>query len=268
MSRKKINVIDIGSIGGFDLPWSNHVEKVAHLLSFEPNEDAVLTGNKLKYNCAVWNFDGVADFHLFGNNGTGSSLLTQNISWVQENFETIKHQGNEQLNSTWFDRSKENGHFPCQVKKLDTILDELEKNCGRHIPFHFLKSDTQSGEFFVLDGAMQYLQGDCHGLELELFRYPLYEGMILEGEVIDFLDKIGFEIAGWTGYKNSFLSQADYLFVRKVPRSPEEKKTIQLIKSIYAPQGKQKIIKSESWFDKTKIKIKRKIKRTLFASKD
>ena len=256
----KINVIDIGAVGGFDLPWSKHLDKVDNTLSFEPNEDPILIGNKLRYNCAVWNFDGVADFHVYGRNGVGSSLLTQNFKWVKENFESIKDQGNQRLNSTWFDRSTEINHFQCPVKKLDTILDELERERGDRTPFQFLKSDTQSGEFFVLDGARQYLERDCLGLDLELFRYPLYEGMVLENEVKGFLGSQGFEIAGWTGYQNSFLSQADYLFLRKEPRSSEEKNTINLIKNIYAPQGSQKIIKSASWLEKATNKIKRTIK--------
>jgi len=259
----KINVIDIGAVGGFGLPWSKHLDKVYNTLSFEPNEDPILTGNKLRYNCAVWNFDGVADFHVYGKNGVGSSLLTQNLNWVKENFESIKGQGNQQLNSTWFDRSSETNRFQCQVKRLDTILDELEKKRATHTSFQFLKSDTQSGEFFVLDGARQYLERDCLGLDLELFRYPLYEGIILEDRVKAFLDGLGFEIAGWTGYENSFLATADYLFLRKVPRSLEEEKTINLIKNIYAPQGTEKIIKSTSLLEKATNKLKR----TLFILK-
>lgn len=261
----KVNIIDIGAVGGLNhiSPWSKHIDKVGITLSFEPNDDSVLIGNHIKYDCAVWNFDGVAEFHVYGENGVGSSLLTQNLNWVKENFESIKGQGNQGLNSTWFDRSSETSRFQCQVKRLDTILDELGKKRASHTSFQFLKSDTQSGEFFVLDGARQYLERDCLGLDLELFRYPLYEGMILEDKVKDFLDNLGFEITGWTGYQNSFLSQADYLFLRKVPRSLEEEKTINLIKNIYAPQGSEKIIKSTSLLEKATNKIKR----ALFALK-
>jgi len=240
---KKINLIDIGAIGGSQLPWSRHLDKVGTTLSFEPNEDPVLVGKNLKYNCAVWNFDGVSQFHVYGERGTGSSLLTQNFESVKENFELIKNQGNEMLNSTWFDRSTEIKSFQCPVKKLDTILSELNRERSSQIKYHFLKSDTQSGEFFVLDGARQYLESDCLGLDLELFRYPLYSGMVLEDDVKEFLYGLGFKIAGWTGYQNSFLSQADYLFLRAQPRSGEEEKIINLIKEIYAPKGNEKIIK-------------------------
>lgn len=261
----KVNVIVIGAVGGLNSisPWSKQIDKIGITLSFEPNYDFVSIGKHLKYDCAVWNFDGVAEFHVYGKNGVGSSLLTQNFKYVKENFEFLKGQGDYKFNSTWFDRSSETNQFQCQVKRLDTILDELEKKRGSHTQFHFLKSDTQSGEFFVLDGARQYLEHDCLGLDLELFRYPLYEGMILEDRVKAFLDDLGFEIAGWTGYQNSFLSQADYLFLRKIPRTLEEELSIALIKNIYAPQGAEKIIKSTSLFERAANKIKR----TLFIPK-
>lgn len=262
----KINVIDVGAVGGFDLPWSKHIDKVGTTLAFEPNEEPLLTGNKLKYNCAVWNFDGVAQFHVYGKNGTGSSLLTQNLEWVKNNFELIKDQGNEKLNSTWFDRSAEIDQFQCEVRNLDTILHELDEERGEHTQFHFLKSDTQSGEFFVLDGARKYLETDCIGLELELFRYPLYANMVLEDEVKKFLEKQGFEVAGWTGYKNSFLSQADYLFLRKEPRSLNEKEIIDLIKKVYSPKGSGNIIKTHTFINRFTDRFIHKFKRTLLTA--
>ena len=55
-----------------------------------------------------------------------------------------------------------------------------------------MKSDTQSGEFFVLEGAKKYLENDCIGLELELFRYPLYQNLVTEEEVKSYLAELGF----------------------------------------------------------------------------
>lgn len=246
----KINLIDVGAVGGFDRPWSQHKNSLGTILSFEPNEKPNIIGDKIKYDCAVWNYDGEAQFHVYGERGCGSSILKQNTDWVRDNFETIKDQGSQKLNSTWFDRSREKDRFQCVVKKLDTILAELQIARDNHTPFHFLKSDTQSGEFFVLEGAREYLKNDCLGLELELYRYPLYDGMVLEDKVKNFLEMSGFEILGWTGYKNSFLSQADYVFIRQDPRSPQEEKIINKIKHIYAPKGPEKIIKSRTLVDK------------------
>lgn len=240
---QKINVIDVGAIGGFDRPWSRHTNKVGRVLSFEPNEAPILTGSQLRYNCAVWNFDGEATFYVSGKNGVGSSLLKQNIDWVRENLEEIKLEGNQTLNNSWFDRAIITRKFTCKVKKLDTVLSELYRSLGEKVTFPFLKSDTQSGERFVLEGAEDYLNNDCLGLELELFRYPLYQDMILEDQVKEYLKTLGFRVAGWTGYKNSFNSQADYLFLREVPRSGEEQTCVSLIESVYQPTGPDKLIK-------------------------
>lgn len=225
-------------------------------LSFEPNESPVLNGKDLKFNCAVWNFDGDATFHVSGPNGVGSSLLKQNYEWVKANFESIRANGDPALNDTWLERSQISKQFLCPVKRLDTILKELQTSLGKHIPFHFLKSDTQSGEFYVLDGAREYLERDCVGMELELYRYPLYEKLITEDQIKAQLDQMGFYVAGWTGYLNSFASQADYLFLRKNPRSQEEKRAIEVIQSVYNPRGPQKLIKQPSRISNSIHKIK------------
>lgn len=151
MNNQKINIIDIGSVGGFDTPWKYHTNCIDWSLSFEPNESTILEGKNLKYNCAVWNIDGHVPFYVSGPNGTGSSLLKQNFDWVKENFENIK-------------------------------------------------------------------------------------------------------------FESSFLSQADYLFLRKKPRSQEEGKIIELIKSVYAPKGSENLIKQKSFllgsFNRAKSLIK------------
>ena len=256
MISSKINIIDIGSVGGYDLPWKNHTQSIDWSLSFEPNERSVVAGKNLKYDCAVWNFDGEAPFYVSGTEGKGSSLLKQNFDWVQENFKSICLEGNQKLNDTWIERSQITKEFLCPVKKLDTILEELDQSLGKHIPFHFLKSDTQSGEFFVLEGAKNYLKNDCIGLELELFRYPLYQNLVTEDEVKTYLNDLGFDIVGWTGYQNSFASQADYLFLRKNPRSEEEIKIIRLIKSVYNPCGSENLIKQSSFLGRFKSIMK------------
>jgi len=243
----KINIIDVGAVGGFDPPWSAHQDKVGRSLSFEPNEPAVLHGDHLRYNTAIWNADGDATFHVSGPKGVGSSLLKQNVTWVEENFDRLKKQGNRVLNQVWFHHAVIDREFPGKVNKLDTVLAELRRAIGDDLRFHFLKSDTQSGEYFVLQGAQEFIETDCIGLELELFRYPLYEGLVTEDEVKDFLYKRGFEVAGWTGYMNSFLASADYLFLRRAPRNETEAQQIQCLRDVYRPRGRHLKIKQLSF---------------------
>ncbi len=256
---EKINLIDIGSLGGVDLPWSKHKNKIGKLLCFEPNEEIVIHPDFIKYNTAIWNEDGFAEFNVSGKDGSGSSLLKQNFKWVEENFESIKNQGNEELNKTWFERSKVKESFKVKVNKLDTVLQELNSKLKEPIRFHFLKSDTQSGEGHVLQGAEQFLKDDCLGLELELFRYPLYEDIIIDEEVKRFLKDLNFRFAGWSGLKNSFNSQYDALFIKNTNRT-EEADIIDLILKVYQPKGTDQLIKQKSFVDKLKGRITNLIK--------
>lgn len=259
----QINVIDIGAVGGLGTPWKSHPKYLGQVLSFEPNEPPVLTGRYLKYNCAIWHFDGEAEFFVCGPNGDGSSLLEPNFDWVRANFERISTVGDPALNCSWFERAEARSRTVCSVKRLDTVLEELYGVLGRKVPFNFLKSDTQSGEWFVLQGARRYLEEDCLGLELELYRYPLYHKMQLQDDVIAYLQQLGFQVAGRTVYQGTFGSQADYLFLRQVPRSSQERQRIELIESIYNPQGEERLIKQSSQWELITQRLKAMARRAL-----
>lgn len=262
---QKINLIDVGASGGLQRPWCDHEDSLGLTLSFEPNVPPARTGSRIVLNTAVWNFDGRTKFYVSGPSGLGSSILEQNVDWVDQNFESIKDQGDSRLNASWKDRATITAESEIEVRTIDSILQELRASgdCGER--FHFLKSDTQSGEFYVLDGAQSYLANDCLGLEVELFRYPLYKGMVLEDEVIMFLASLGFEIRGWTGYQNSFDSQADYLFLKTHELDHGEKRIVEEIERLYAPLGTDRLIKQPT----RSMAWKRKVRAlsNLFASR-
>ena len=187
------------------------------------------------------------------------TLLEPNHEWVKANFERIRHEGNLKFNDTWFERSVVKKTVTLPVRKLDTVLADLGKllaEQGKPMPkFHFLKSDTQSGEFYVLEGAENWLKTDCIGLEIEAFRYPMYKGVVIDTDVKKYLEKLGFEQIGWTGYMYSFNAACDYLFVRKHPRNSEEKQLIASIKAIYQPKGRYGIIKQITLQDQIRRRI-------------
>jgi len=213
--KEKINIIDVGSVGGLGLPWKRHPENVGFTLSFDPFEKLIITDNSLKLQTAIWNCEGDLPFYIYsGLNHTGSSLLKQNYKWVEENFERIKHDGDPKLNNTWFERSQLVETRKLNVRTLDSVLSSLYAEYGIKIKFDFLKSDTQSGEYPILEGADNFLR-EAIALQLELYRYPLYENMVLKDDVIEYLTNKGFYVAGKLAYTGSFLSQADYLFIRK-----------------------------------------------------
>ena len=255
----KINIIDVGALEGFDIPWKKHQDKIGFALTFEPNE-APLFGEKIiKYNTAIWDYDGEGKFYIVGSIGQGSSLLEPNYEWVKENFKRIRTEGNIKFNDTWFERTIIKNTTTLPVKRIDTVLKEVNEKLiqdnKKPIRFHFLKSDTQSGEHYVLKGAENWLKTDCIGLEIEAFRYPMYKGVVIDTEVKKYLESLGFEQIGWTGYMYSFNAACDYLFVRSKPRNAEEKAMIEMIKNIYRPKGKEGFIKQPSIYQKFKSKM-------------
>lgn len=264
LALQPIDLIDVGAVGGLGPPWRDHPEAVGHVLGFEPNQPARREGRRWTYDSAIWHKNGRARFYVSGADGSGSSLLRQNPAWVAANGARLALQGDRRLNRTWQERSQIRNVLEIEVRSLDSVLGELAAagSCPR---FRFLKSDTQSGEWFVLQGAQEFLARDCVGLELELFRYPLYRGMVLEDDVKAWLAERGFRVAGWSGYQASFASQADYLFLRAAPRDAEEQALVHAIETLYAPAGAERLIKQPPWLDRLKAAVKRRLPEALLA---
>jgi FkbM family methyltransferase len=260
-----IDLIDVGAVGGLGPPWRDRPDAVGHVLSFEPNQPARRDGRRWTHASAIWHRNGRARFYVGGADGSGSSLLRQNSAWVAANFARLVDQGDPRLNRTWQQRSAISKVVEIEVRTLDSVLAEVQAAAGGGPRFRFLKSDTQSGEWFVLQGAQGFLARDCVGLELELFRYPLYRGMVLEDDVKAWLGQRGFRVAGWSGYQASFASQADYLFLRAEPRDQEERALVQTIEAIYAPKGPERLIKQPPFLERLKGAVRRRLPEALLA---
>ena len=228
-----ISIIDIGSTGGVEPPWDANIDMVDFFLNFEPNELPEIKDKWIKLDTAIWSEKGQRQFYVYGKNGTGSSLKKQNYTWVAENYKTIQTEGKVRYSSTWFERSVLSDVKTVNVDTIDNILASLRERNEGPKKFELLKSDTQGAEMEVLLGAQKWLEEDALAVEMELYRYPLYEGIILEDEVIQFMIDKGFVVAGWSGYFCSFNGLSDYLFIRQIPRTDEEAEKIGMIKSAY-----------------------------------
>ena len=148
--------------------------------------------------------------HYSGSGGAGSSLIRQNIEYVDENFEMLRRRGPRKLAETWHDRSSLIETADIECKCLDDVLDES----GDHAEYNFMKIDAQGAELAILRGATRLLERECVGLQLELFLLPPYEGAPLMDEVISFLADYGFRVAKKFPPHGSFDSQQDCLFLR------------------------------------------------------
>jgi FkbM family methyltransferase len=259
-NNQKIDIIDVGAVGGFEEPWSE--SSTGYYLGFEPNEPTTIDGTRLKFDAAVWSDESEKEFTVLGPNGVGSSLYLPNLEWVRENYSRIRRQGDPLLARTFFERAVEKGKFKLRTRTLDSVLDELRED-GIPARFRFLKCDAQGAEGEILKGAEKFLRDDCLGLELELFRYPLYKGIALEDEVIGRLGEFGFMVAGKTQRKGSFDSQRDYLLLRKEGRDEEETAMLRTIRELYSPQGSENLIKLPPAGERCRRWINRCAKRVL-----
>ncbi|OUW85775.1 MAG: hypothetical protein CBD74_02875 [Saprospirales bacterium TMED214] len=208
----KLNFIDVGSAGLLPHPWDNHSNLIDYILKFEPRENRGSYEKAISINTALWNKKCEKQFYIYqGFNGTGSSLFLQNFKYVRENFETLKLRGPKNLAETWVDRSQLVRIESIECESLDNVLDSLDTKRQ----FDFLKIDAQGAELQILEGAQKFIKTQCQGLFLELFKFPLYEGIALADEVIEYLDARGFQLHTKFPAHGTFESQNDCLFLRK-----------------------------------------------------
>ena len=101
-----------------------------------------------------------------------------------------------------------------EIKKLDSVFESYYE-VGDNI---MVKIDTQGYEKNVILGAENSLS-KIKIIQLEMSVVPLYENEIIFTEMIDFLDKKGFELFflenGFTDIKTGRLLQLDGIFMNK-----------------------------------------------------
>ena len=211
-NQGKINFIDVGSVGRFPQPWLSNSYKIKNALLFEPNESKKVKNNIIKIDVALWSNEEEKDFYIY-KNSHGSSLFLQNYEFVEKKFDELISKGNKKLNLSWSKRSKLVKTIKLKCTTLDRVLEKLNT---RNIPFHFLKIDAQGAEYDILLGSKKFISSEtCIGMQLELFNLPIYKGIKLKNEVINFICNLGFKVLKEFPPHGSFLSQNDVVFVKK-----------------------------------------------------
>lgn len=206
-------MVDVGSVGGLQYRWRPHSWRIGFLLNFDPREEPRQEPNSLTLDTALWSHEETRPFYVYAGDGLGSSLLEQNVSYVRDHWDRLRHRGPFEYAETWFERSGLVDTVEVKCRPLDDVVAEVDR------PFHFLKVDVQGAERQVLEGAERLLSTSLVGMQLELFNIPLYEGATLLGEMVDWLDTLGFELALKLPPHGSFDSQHDCVFIHR-DRSP------------------------------------------------
>lgn len=221
-----VNLIDVGSAGDLPHPWWENANKIQHLLKFEPRDKSSRSPYTVTVGVALWETNCERNFYICkGLGGSGSSLFQQNYEYVTENFEELSSRGPEYLAHTWFGRSQLDRVERISCRRLDDVIQEL----GHPFPYHFLKIDAQGAEYEILRGAEEFLRGSCIGLHLELFVIPLYKGIKLLPEVMEYLKGLDFELVEKFPAHGSFDSQHDYVFLKK----GQKNKVADTIREVY-----------------------------------
>ncbi len=222
----EIGVIDVGSAEALPPYWEKSPWKISHLLRFEPRESSKYGKNITALNKVLWSKKAMKNFYIYkGFGGSGSSLFKQNYKYVRDNFKELSKSGNQEINSTWFERSE-----LVQVRKVKCVsLDMVLKNLKKKKKYHVLKIDAQGAEYEILKGAKNYLKNDCVALFLETFRKPLYVGIKLFSDIEKLLLEHDFYLTKKYPDQGSFNSQNDCLFVKK----GGNERLIKIIKDVY-----------------------------------
>ena len=106
------------------------------------------------------------------------------------------------------------GSETVKLSRLDIIAKDYIKSETKSI---FLKIDVQGLEKQVLEGATAILPS-IKGIKLELSLVPLYKGQVLFKEMIDIIEKLGYELygiePGFTAEKTGRMLQMDGIFFK------------------------------------------------------
>ena len=94
IEKLKINLIDIGSVGGIEEPWQK--KYIKNLIQFEPNESPLVKENYWKYPYAISDQNKMETFYVYGESITGSSLKKKILSGLKRTiiyFQTLGKEG-------------------------------------------------------------------------------------------------------------------------------------------------------------------------------
>ncbi|MDB9394711.1 FkbM family methyltransferase [Microcystis aeruginosa] len=198
-------VFDVGANVGQYAKSLRDLGYSGRIVSFEPLSSAysqLKTASKkdllweIAPQTAIGNQEGEIIINIAGNSQSSSALpmLDAHVQSAPE--------------------SAYSGSETVKLSRLDTLAKDYIKSETKSI---FLKIDVQGLEKQVLEGATAILPL-VKGIKLELSLVPLYEGQVLFKEMIDIIEKLGYELygiePGFTAEKTGRMLQMDGIFFK------------------------------------------------------
>ncbi|MCL2385326.1 MAG: FkbM family methyltransferase [Alphaproteobacteria bacterium] len=198
-------VLDVGANEGqYGKSLRNDVRYRGRIISFEPLSDAFKLLQQAAACDPLWECHNFA----FGEN-EGSAIINISANSHSSSLLPVSSRAVEIEPSIGYV-----GTQKISIHRLDSLLDQFAKP-GDH---NYLKIDTQGYELNVLKGALGVINR-FDLIQLETSFFEVYHGEKLIGDVIKFLDYLGFGVVsiepGWENPRNGELLQADFIFGRK-----------------------------------------------------
>lgn len=178
--KERINIdnliiFDIGSLNGIESVKFTEKLPNCKVYNFEPNPFSYQTvlksceniENISKYNLAIGDYNGKSDFYIMHHNMGGSSILSPTILDKLGNYCTP---------------------YTVDISRLDTWCENNKIN-----KIDFIWMDVQGAELKILSGAGDLLK-NVSAIYTESSLIPYYDGAPHKDEVIEFLNKQGFEL--------------------------------------------------------------------------
>ena len=206
MRDRKIGlVLDIGANKGqYGKILRDNIGYKGLIVSFEPLMDAFVILQQTVASDPLWECHNIA----FGDT---AGTATINISANSHSSSLLPVSGRA------LEIEPSAGYIGSQdvvVHRLDAVLDQYTWP-GEEI---FLKIDTQGYELKILNGALGVMNRFAL-IQLETSFFEVYRGTTLIGDMIKFLDYIGYRVVsiepGWENPATGELLEADIIFGRK-----------------------------------------------------
>jgi len=188
-----INMIDVGYTGEINPLWAPHIDKIDHLLSFNPLIKSFNTENHCHLQLAITNehHSRPKDFNVYRKEACSSLFkVDRKILDVRpgdpKDMDLVKT-------------------MKVGCSRLDELLDTLS------IKFNYLKIDTQGSDLAVIESMGEYLK-DLWAIEAEVFFKRFYEGAPMGDELAGYLGRTKYFklVRNLRKHNNLF---GDFLFV-------------------------------------------------------
>ena len=197
-------VLDVGANKGqYGKSLRDQVRYKGRIVSFEPLLDAFSELQQTAACDPLWECHNIA----FGDS-MGSATINISANSHSSSLLSVSNRAVEIEPSIGYVGTQE-----VSVYRLDSMLDQFAKPDDQI----FLKIDTQGYELNILNGALGVISR-FDLIQLETSFFEVYHGETLIGDVIKFLDYLGYRVVsiepGWESPTTGELLQADFIFGR------------------------------------------------------